>query len=278
MLIACGAGFSTAAAADAAPAAEHAAPADVTEYAKAAKDPLSDIRNIPLQISYSMGGGLGERTVQLYSLQPDFLVRLTPNWGLITRTILTYADLPGAGDTRATGITDLRSALFVTQFKPRQLIWGVGANLSLPTATQPQLQTGSWAAGPSGVVLLRTKRAISGIVASQMWTLADAGQNARTVNVFFAQPIFTYVVARGWGLTTSPVMTADWTAAPGQRWTIPVGLGFSKTTAVDRQALTVGFEYYNNLVRPASGAAHQLQFNVSFLVEPKPPAREASRD
>ena len=34
-------------------------------------------------------------------------------------------------------------------------------------------------------------------------------------------------VPHGWYLNTSPIITADWLAASGERWTVPVGGGLS---------------------------------------------------
>jgi hypothetical protein len=43
-----------------------------------------------------------------------------------------------------------------------------------------------------------------------------------SVNTFLAQPFINYNMAHGWYLTSSPLITANWLAAPGQQWVVPV--------------------------------------------------------
>ena len=39
----------------------------------------------------------------------------------------------------------------------------------------------------------------------------------------------------GWYLNTSPIITADWLAASGEQWTVPVGGGFGRVFRVGDQ-------------------------------------------
>jgi hypothetical protein len=52
------------------------------------------------------------------------------------------------------------------------------------------------------------------------------------VNTGLAQPFVKYNMAHGWYLTTSPIITVNWLAAPGQQWTVPVGGGFGRVFRV----------------------------------------------
>ena len=48
--------------------------------------------------------------------------------------------------------------------------------------------------------------------------------------------------------TSSPIVTADWTAAPGQQWTVPVGGGFGRVFKVGDQPIDASVQGFYNVV------------------------------
>jgi hypothetical protein len=57
-------------------------------------------------------------------------------------------------------------------------------------------------------------------------------------NSFLWQYFVNYNFGKGWALATAPSITADWTAADGQKWTIPVGGGINRTLVFNKQPMT----------------------------------------
>jgi len=45
------------------------------------------------------------------------------------------------------------------------------------------------------------------------------------VNPMLAQLFVNYNIKDGWYISTAPIMTANWEADSGQKWTVPVGAG-----------------------------------------------------
>src|SRR5262245_27821425 len=68
-----------------------------------------------------------------------------------------------------------------------------------------------------------------------------------------------------WGLTSSPIVTADWTAAPGQQWTVPVGGGFGRVFKVGDQPIDASVQGFYNVDRPDNGPTWSLRVQVSLL-------------
>ena len=110
------------------------------------------------------------------NIQPVYPLHLNPSWNLITRPILPVISQPpffsgrelaaleevfgpGIGDTEF-GLGDLTPEFFFSPRKPIQLapgaslVWGLGPALQFPTATDDELGTGKWSAGPGFVVFL----------------------------------------------------------------------------------------------------------------------------
>ncbi len=136
--------------------------------------------------------------------------------------------------------------------------------LSAPTATTSGLETGSWALGPTFVALAMPGPWVVGTLVNNVWTIADAGDDKK-VNQFLLQPFVNYNLAKGWAIATVPIITANWEAESGQQWTVPVGLGISRTTVFSGRPMVLGVHYYKNVVHPDTGPSSQLRFMVVML-------------
>ena len=66
-----------------------------------------------------------------------------------------------------------------------------------------------------------------GVLLNNQWSVGG-NPLLPSVNAFLAQPFINYNMAHGWYLTSSPLITANWLAAPGQQWVVPVGGGFGR--------------------------------------------------
>jgi hypothetical protein len=66
-------------------------------------------------------------------------------------------------------------------------------------------------------------------------------------------------------LTSSPIITANWQADSGNRWTLPIGAGVGKIFKLGSQPMNVQLQGYDNVVSPNGGADWQLRFQVQFL-------------
>ena len=127
--------------------------------------------------------------------------------------------------------------------------WGAGPVVSMPTATTAAMQTGSWAAGPTFVALDDARPWVIGAVVNNVWTFSDAGSDTK-MNQFLLQPFVNFNFGKGWAISTVPVITANWDAESGQKWTVPVGAGISRTVVFSGRPMTLAVHYYHNVVHP----------------------------
>jgi hypothetical protein len=105
---------------------------------------------------------------------------------------------------------------------------------------------------------------VLGGLISQFWPIADTGSETET-NLLVVQPFVNYNFGKGYALGFSPVISANWDAPSGQQWTVPLGIGISRTTVFNRRPMQVGAQYYYNVERPDSAAGQTLRFVVSLL-------------
>jgi len=246
--------------------------ANAADLREQSQNPVANLISVPFQNNTNVGVGHLNETQNIHNIQPVIPIELNENWNLITRTIvpITYQPAMFRGDSTDFGLGDVAPQLFFSPKKPAPLmggdfVWGVGPNLLLKTATDPRLGTGKWGAGPSAVGLLIKAPFVVGAVVGNTWSFAGDGDR-KDVNLFTAQPIFNYNMPKGWYLTSSPVITANWEADSDERWTVPVGGGVGRVFNIGTQPVNAQIQAFSNVITPDNGGANwQLRAQMTFL-------------
>jgi hypothetical protein len=88
------------------------------------------------------------------------------------------------------------------------------------------------------------------------------------------QPFVNYNLRRGWYLTTSPIITANWEVNSSQRWTVPVGGGLGKIVRLGKQPVNIYAQVFRNVERPEGVTPWSVRFQAQFLF---PQHREAKK-
>jgi hypothetical protein len=237
---------------------------DTEALAKAAQNPVADMISIPFQDNIGLGYGPGNTGTQnVLNIQPVIPLHVTEDWNVITRTILPVVSQPSfTGGSGTTGLGDLTLTAFLSPRSPGHLIWGVGPVMSFPTATSPFTGSQStWGLGPSAVVLAMPGHWVLGILVNQIWSVAGASASQMLIQYFV-----NYNFEGGWYLTTSPIMTADWNAASGQKWVVPFGAGGGKIFRIGKLPFNGNVSAYYNAVRPDIGPEWTLRVQLALLL------------
>ncbi|HMF98177.1 MAG TPA: hypothetical protein VKE96_27940 [Vicinamibacterales bacterium] len=223
---------------------------------------------MPLQFNFNTGGDLNDATSFNLNIQPVIPFKLTSEWNVIARTIVPIDSVPGSEGVSYSGVGDIQLQLYLTPATPGALIYGIGPVFSFPTATAPPLRTGTWAAGLGFVALTMKGPWVIGGLVTQLWPISDTGGDPRT-NLLVLQPAVNYNFGRGWAMSFSPSITANWDGSAGNQWTVPLGLGITKTTVFNGRPMNVGLQYFDNVERPQGSAGYQLRLAISLLYPEK---------
>jgi hypothetical protein len=105
---------------------------------------------------------------------------------------------------------------------------------------------------------------VIGLLVNNQWSVGGNPLLPR-VNEFLAQPFINYNMAHGWYLTSSPLITANWLAAPGLQWTVPIGGGFGRIFKLGDQPVSANIAGYYNVVHPTGTSNWQLRAELSLL-------------
>jgi len=243
---------------------DHDGDVDEGDLARAAQNPVGDLISLPFQNNMNFDVGPADRTQNIHNIQPVLPIGLSKNWNLITRTILPVISQPAPGTDRTNGLGDLNLTGFLSPKKPGKVIWGVGPALVFPTATDDVLGTGKFSIGPSVVALTMKGQWVIGALASNIWSVAGDDDRA-DVNFFLMQYFVNYNFPSGWYLTSAPIVTANWEADSGNKWTVPFGGGVGKVFSIGRQPININTQVFYNVETPTNGARWQWRWQIQLL-------------
>ncbi len=221
------------------------------DLAKQAQNPIANLISLPLQNNLNTGIGPFDRNQNTLNVQPVVPFNFGPV-NLITRTIipLVYRPVVTAESGSTSGLGDINATFFFSPAVAGTVTWGVGPALYVPSATDDALGSNKWSAGPSAVALAMPGKWLVGALVSNVWSFAGGSEDTEDVNSFLLQYFVNYNLPNQWYLVSAPILTANWKAADGDKWVVPVGGGFGKVFRVERQPLNAQFQAFWNAAHP----------------------------
>lgn len=239
---------------------------DGQALAKKVANPISDLVSVPFQMNWDTPVGPNDQTRFLLNLQPVMPFTISEDWNLVARIIAPFLSQPSLapGAPADSGLSDILASLF---FSPREgaVMWGVGPVISLPSTSQPTLGTEKWAAGPTAVIVRQQSGWTYGALWNELWSFA--GNKSRgDVSQLFVQPFCAYTTQTLWTITLSSESTANWYAAGGERWTVPIIFAASKLSSFGTFPASYQFGGGTYVARPDDTPEWKARFAITILL------------
>ena len=215
--------------------------------------------------------GASDETAFRYVFQTVFPFKLGANRTLFFRPaipVLFNDPVPnGAGGFDSVG-TDLGDTGFDLSYGGTEksgLLWAVGLAGTLPTATDDRLGKDLWGLGPEMILGYIQKWGVVGGVISHQWDVAGSGDG--DIDVTSLNYFYGFQLGGGWQFGAAPTITYDHTRESGDRWTVPVGIGISRTQVIAGRPWKVQLQYWNFVEAPdAFGPEHQFRLSINPVV------------
>lgn len=238
---------------------------DVGALAAKSQNPVADLISVPFQNNTAFNVGYDGDPQNVLNIQPVIPVKLG-DWNLINRIIVPVVYQPAItpGQRDQFGLGDINYTLFVSPADSGDITWGIGPAVVLPTGTDNALGRGKLSFGPSAVIVAMPKPWVLGVLWNNVWSVAG-DSNRRSVNSMLVQYFVNYNLPDGWYLTTSPIITADWNAAGGDRWVVPFGGGFGKVFRIGDQAFNANFQAFYNVADTSTSGDWSIRFQLVLL-------------
>ena len=255
---------------------------------KATQNPVASLISVPVQNNSNFGIGPFDRTQNVLNIQPVIPIRASENWNVIIRWIapIIWQPAPGTANLEAFGIEentppylaaqavqksagvfgfgDMTPSFFFSPAKPGKLIWGAGPVFVLPTATSKVLGQGKLSMGPTIVALVQPGKWTLGALVNNVWSVAGSSDRS-DVKQMTLQYFVNYNLKKGWYLSFSPVITANWQASSGNVWTVPVGGGVGRILRLGFQPVNIAAQFYGNAAHPQNGSGWSMRLQIAFL-------------
>lgn len=152
----------------------------------------------------------------------------------------------------------------LTAFLLGGLIWAVGAVAQFDTASDERLGAGAFGLGPSFVALKMAGPWVIGGLINNIWSVSE---DRDEVNLLLLQPFINYNFPGKPGryVSFSPIITANWEASGGEKWTVPPGLGVGQITRFGKQPVNLQAAAYYNVIAPELASDWQVRLQLQLM-------------
>ena len=279
----------------------------MAQISKLLENPVANFVSIPIQYDYITLNGPripDTKTVQRLQITPTFPISLGSNWSLINRIVVPFFSVPinaAFGDCvgmtagtisscpsfpaalqdpfkRTTGFGDM---VYVGAFAPKEsikvestggvLIWGAGATVMFPTASEEVLGTGKYSLGPTAVFGYLGKTWTAAIFPQQWWSVSgdDSRSDVNLTNIqyfiFYAPPGLD--PNAGWRIGMSPNISINW-ASRGDKVTFPIGLGVSRMVSIGPLPVNIDGEVDYAVIHPSDkvGSRWNVRIYITAVI------------
>lgn len=234
------------------------------DLAKKLSNPIANLISVPIKTNWDTGIGPAGADRYTYLVQPVIPFSISPDWNLITRTIVPMidAELPFVGGTSEFGLGDVTQSFW---FSPKAAtesgwVWGVGPVFLYPSATNG-MGGGKWGAGLTAIALRQSNGWTVGALVNHIWSVAGQ-ENRADISATFLQPFVSYTTKGATTFTLNTESTYDWI---NRQWTVPLNLSVSQLVMFDKQPVSFAFGGRSYLERPDGGPDWGLSFTVTLL-------------
>jgi hypothetical protein len=178
-------------------------------------------------------------------------------------------------DGRTTGFGD---TYYVGLFAPNdpivldngaKLLWGLGFDVGLDTASEDILGTGKYSAGPSALGVYMGEKFKGGALVQHYEDFAGDGDR-NDVSMTNIQYLYYWSLNETTSIGAGPNILINWEQNSDNRYTVPVGFGINHTFQFGKLPVRIGVEYYRSVVTPDDVVGSD--WSVRFYVIPAVPS------
>jgi hypothetical protein len=217
--------------------------------------------------------GAGDQNSLAYVFQPTLAFPQGNGYNLLFRpaiSLLFQTPVPNSGGGFNNEGVELGNTGFDLAYgktSETSLLYLFGVVGELPTNTDDSVGADQWLLGPEVAIGVAKEWGTVGVLITHMWDVA--GDAAPNTSITGGQYFYAFSLPRAFQIAAAPTWSYDRNAASGEKLTLPLGIGLSKTTITAKGTpLSFAIEYWHFVESPDSfGPDWQLSFNFTPVIE-----------
>jgi len=207
------------------------------------------------------------------TFQPSLPYPLSKTTNLFVRPaipVIFSQDVPnmsGGFDSEGIDLGDISFDAMLAKTLPSiGTILGGGVVATLPTATEDALGLDQWLMGPEVIGAMVRKWGVLGFLVTHQWDVA--GEDDYSTSITGGQYFYAINLGNGWQFNGSPTFSYNHKASSDNAWTLPLAVGFSKTTIINGRPWKFSLQYWHYVKSPDDfGPDFQIRLSVSPVVK-----------
>jgi len=205
------------------------------------------------------------------AFQPGMPYPLTETANLFFRPLfplIVDQDVPGpAGfENVEFELGDITYDLSVFNSAPNGIVYGGGLAGLIPTATDDAAGLDQWLLGPEVIIAVMKPWGVIGAIASHQWDVA--GDDDFDTSITGGQYFYSFNIKDGWVFGAGPTFSYNHKASSGNKLTLPLGVGGSKTAIISGRPWKFSLQYWYYAESPDNfGPEHQIRLQISPVVK-----------
>jgi hypothetical protein len=230
----------------------------LAELNRELENPLSKYWSLIMQENLSLNNGdaiAGTQITNVFYVQPSLPVTVFKSRVLLIRPVFPLVTLPTFNDNgektgRETGFSDFQIFTLYGRDKKEGFIWGGGLTFTFPTASSQYLGSGKYQIGPAFTAFSITEKWTLGFI-FQHWNTVGGSEDRDDVTKTDLQYVIRkQIKGKAMSIGMGPNITINWEAEDGNKLSLPIGLGLTKTVKWGKTAwkMTIEPQYY--IVKP----------------------------
>jgi hypothetical protein len=247
-----------------------------SEIAAQLSNPNTTLGSMNTQIDYiAYDGdipGSGDADALRLLFQPSLPYPLSETSNLFVRPaipVIFDQDVPdpaGGFDSKGVELGDISFDASYAKTLPGGYVLLGGVAGTFPTATDDELGLDQWLLGPEAALAVVRPWGVVGMLVSHQWDVA--GEDDYDTSITGGQYFYTLNLAEGWQINSSPTFSYNHEARGDDKWTLPLGVGVSRTLILAGRPWKFGLQYWHYVETPDTfGPDYQLRFSVSPVVK-----------
>ena len=237
------------------------------------ENPLAKYWSLIMQENLNLNNGDaidGTQVSNAFYLQPSLPVPVFKSRVLLIRPVFPLVTLPtfdvdGEKSGRDTGFSDFQLFTLYGKDKKDGFLWGGGLTFTFPTASSHDLGSGKYQVGPAFMAFSITEKWVLGFIFQHWNTVGGDDKRDNVTKTDLRYIIRKQIPGKAMSIGMGPNVTINWEAEDGNKLSLPIGLGITKTVKWGRTAwkMTIEPQYY--IVKPND---YGTQWNFRIQLAP----------